>query len=65
MNTNIKGNFQICISVPLNKIVHIKKNYVRGNQMPFMTKEFSKEITARSRPRDNYSIDKKDENRFL
>ena len=30
-----------------------------------MTEKLSKEIMARSRPRNNYSIDKTDENHFL
>ena len=49
----------------LNKIAPIKKKYARGNQMPFMTKELSKEIMLRSRLRNKFLIDKTDENRFL
>ena len=49
----------------LNKIVAMKKKNVRGNQMPFMAKELSMEIMARSRLRNNYLINKADENRFL
>ena len=36
----------------LNKVAPIKRKYARGNQMPFMTKELSKEIMARSRLRN-------------
>ena len=49
----------------LNKIAPIKKKYARGNQMPFMTKELSKEIMLKSRLRNKFLIDKTDENRFL
>ena len=43
----------------------MKKKNVRGNQMPFMAKELSMEIMARSRLRNNYLIYKADENRLL
>ena len=36
----------------LNSFALIKKKYDRGNQMPFMTKNLSKEIMARSRLRN-------------
>ena len=49
----------------LNKIAPIKKKYARGNQMPFMTKELSKEIMLRSRLRNKFLAGKTDENRFL
>ena len=49
----------------LNKIAPIKKKYARSNQMPFMTKELSKEIILSSRLRNKFLIDKTDENRFL
>ena len=35
----------------LNRLAPIKKKYARGNQMPFMTKELSKEIIKTSRLR--------------
>ena len=49
----------------LNKIAPIKKKYARGNQMPFMTKELSKEIMLSSRLKNKFLIDKTDENRLL
>ena len=49
----------------LNKVAPIKRKYARGNQMPFMTKELSKEIMARSRLRNKYLTDKTVENRLL
>ena len=49
----------------LNKVAPIKRKYTRGNQMPFMTKELSKEIMARSRLRNKYLTDKTVENRLL
>ena len=36
----------------LNSFAPIKKKYARGNQMPFMTKNLSKEIMTRSRLRN-------------
>ena len=57
--------FSVCMTVPLNNIAPIKKKYARGNQMPFMTKELSKEIMLRSRLRNKFLIDKTDENHFL
>ena len=49
----------------LNLFAPIKKKYVRGNQMPFMTKDLSKEMITRSRLRNKYLKDKTKETRFL
>ena len=49
----------------LNKVAPVKRKYARGNQMPFMTKELSKEIMARSRLKNKYLTDKTVENRLL
>lgn len=49
----------------LNEIAPIKKEYVHGIEMSFMTKQPSEEIVARLRLRNNDLIDKTDENRFL
>ena len=49
----------------LNAFAPIKKKYVRGNQMPFMTKNLSKETMTRSRLRNKYSKHKTQENRLL
>ena len=49
----------------LNKVAPIKRKYARGSQMPFMTKELSKEIMARSRLRNKYLTDKTVKNRVL
>ena len=46
----------------LNKLAPRKKKYARGNQMPFFTKEFSKEIMTRSRLRNKYLKNRKEEN---
>ena len=43
----------------------MKKKYARGNQMPFMTKDLSKEIMIRSRLRNKYLNNKSEENRLL
>ena len=48
----------------LNSFAPIKK-HPRGNQMPFMTKNLSKEIMTRSRLRNVYLKHKTEENRFL
>ena len=49
----------------LNSFAPIKKKYARGNQMPFMTKNLSKEIMLRSRLRNKYSKHKTEENHLL
>ena len=49
----------------LNSFAPIKKKYARGNQMPFMTKNLSKEIMTRSRLRNKHLKNKAEENRLL
>ena len=49
----------------LNSCVPMKKKYARGNQMPFMTKNLSKEIMARSRLKNEYLKHKTEENHLL
>ena len=49
----------------LNSFAPIKKKYVPGNQMPFMTKNLSKEIMTRSRLRNKHLKHKTEENRLL
>ena len=49
----------------LNKHAPRKKKIVRGNQMPFMTKDFPKEIIKKSRLRNRFSKNKSLENRML
>ena len=49
----------------LNSFAAIKKKYAPGNQMPFMTKNLSKEIMTRSRLRNKYLKHKTEENRLL
>ena len=49
----------------LNKHVPRKKKYARGNQMPFFTKELSKEIMTRSRLRNKYRKNRNEENRAI
>ena len=48
----------------VNSFAPIKKKYARGNQMPFMTKNLSKEIMTRSRLRNKYLKHKMEENRL-
>ena len=49
----------------LNLFASIKKKYARGNQMPFITKNLSKEITTRSRLKNKNFKHKTKENRLL
>ena len=49
----------------LNSSAPTKKKYARGNQMPFLTKNLSKEIMTRSRLRNKYLKHKTEENRLL
>ena len=49
----------------LNKHAPRKKKYARGNQMPFFTKQRSKEIMTRSRLRNKYLRNRNEENRVL
>ena len=49
----------------LNLFVLIKKKYYRGNQMPFMAANLSKEIMTRSRFRNKHLKHKTEENRLL
>ena len=49
----------------LNKHASRKEKYARGNQMPFFTKELSKEIMTRSRLRSKYLKNRNEENRAI
>ena len=49
----------------LNKHAPCKKKYARGNQMPFFTKELSKEIMTRSRLCNKYLKNRNEENRAI
>ena len=49
----------------LNQHAPQKIKYVRGNQMPFMTKQFSYEIMKRSRLRNNFLRNRTEENKIL
>ena len=49
----------------LNKHAPIKMKYKRGNHMPFITKDLSKEIMKRLKLRNNYLKNKTDTNRML
>ena len=49
----------------LDKLVLYKQKYVRSSQMPFLTKELSKEIVTRFRLRNNYLKHRNDTNRLL
>ena len=49
----------------LNEHAPRKKKYARGNQMPFFTKELSKEIMTRSRLCNKYLKNRNEENRAI
>ena len=49
----------------LNKHAPRKIKYARGNQIPFFTKQLSKEIMTRSRLRNKYLRNKNEDNRAL
>ena len=49
----------------LNSFHPIKKKYARANQMPFTTKNLSKEIMTRSKLRNKYLKHKTEENRLF
>ena len=49
----------------LNQHAAQKINYVRGNQMPFMTKQLSKEIMKRSRLCNNFLRNRTEDNKIL
>ena len=64
-NDNGLENFCKTTMDTLNLFAPIKKKYARGNEMPFMTKDLSKEMMTRSRLRNKYLKDKTEENRLL
>ena len=47
----------------LNNIALTKKKCIRGNHLPFMNKELSKEIMDRTRLRNNFLTNRSDENK--
>ena len=49
----------------MNKHAPRKKKYARGNQMPFFTKQLSKEIMTISRLRNKYLRNRNEDNRAL
>ena len=49
----------------LNSFAPLKKKYAWDNQMPFTTKNLSKEIMTRSRLKNQYLKHKTEENRLL
>ena len=49
----------------LNQHAPQKIKYVRGNQMPFITKQLSKELMKRSRLRNNFLRNRTKENKIL
>ena len=51
--------------ISYEKLAPRRKKYVRGNQMPFMTKDLSKEVIERSRLCSRFLKNKSQENRML
>ena len=62
MKTKMSADFQICISVPLNKHVPIKKKYARVNQAPFI-KNLKKTIMHCSKLTNIFLRDRSDKNK--
>ena len=60
----VKRFCELSVTV-LNKHAPRKKKYARGNQMPFFTKELSKEIITRSRLCNKYLKNRNEENRAI
>ena len=56
--------FDINLQV-LNQHAPQKNKYVLGNQIPFMTKQLSKEITKRSKLRNNFLRNRTEANKIL
>ena len=52
----------VCIDT-LNNHAPSKKKYIKGNRLPFMNKEFSKEIMYRKQLRNNFLRNRSDENK--
>ena len=52
----------VCIDT-LNNHAPSKKKYIRGNHLPFMNKELSKEVMHRTRLRNNFLRNRSDENK--
>ena len=52
----------VCIDT-LNNHAPSKKKYIGGNHLPFMNKEFSKEIMHKTRPRNNFLRNNSNENK--
>ena len=66
INNNDGFNRSCKISIDtLNGFAPIKKKFVRSNQMPFITKEFSSKIMKRLRLRNKFLQKKTEENRKL
>ena len=65
--TNDDGFNRFCkISIDtLNSFAPIKNKFVRANQMPFITKELSREIMKRSRLKNKFLRRKTEETRKL
>ena len=49
----------------VNKHAPLKKKFVRGNNAPFMNREFQKEIYVRSRLRNKYWVEPSAENKVV
>ena len=47
----------------VNKHAPLKRKVVRGNNVPFMNREFQKEMSLRSRSRNKYWVEPSAENK--
>ena len=62
--TIFNGNFKEKILIIFDKHTPIKQKYLPANEVPFMTKEMHREITKRSRLRNNSLRNKSQEDRL-
>ena len=60
-NKGLQRFWKLCTET-VNNFSPIKRKYTRGNQMPFMTKDLSKKINARSRV--NFLKNRTEENKI-
>ena len=60
---NLEKFVKVYIMPQLNNHAPSRKKYTRGNHLPFMNKELSKEIMSGTRPRNVYLRKRSDENR--
>ena len=59
-----EDTFETILLHILNLHAPLKHKYIRGNQQPFITKEYTKAVMTRSRFRNKYLLNRTPENKF-